>query len=267
MAKSKRKLISKEVQKKIEDINLKDLILWLNYKYPKFSEYQNEILGSKIEDETKDLRYNYIPKRVTADLDDIQISQLALDNYINRWNHEIGKIYERQIGHHYESLSFDVEYHGIVKSLEDLGIDLICKNEYRHIIIQAKCWSEKVKIREKYIFQLYGAKKYYAKAIGKKEAEVEALFIATNSFSEQAKKAARLLGIKLKKIPLNKKYPQIKCNISKRTGKRLYFLPFDNHYDTIKIEKEKGEFFAKTVLEAETKGFRRPKAISRDKVA
>ncbi len=154
-----------------------------------------------------------------------------------------------------------MQYHGIVKSLEDIGIDLICKNEHRHVIIQAKCWSDKVKIREKYIFQLYGAKKYYAKSIGKEENEVEAIFVATNTYSDKAKKVAEDLGVTLQTIKLKKDYPQIKCNISKRTKKRLYFLPFDLHYDTIKIEKRSGEFFAKTVLEAETQGFRRPKKI------
>lgn len=53
------------------------------------------------------------------------------------------------------------------------------------------------------------------------------------------------------------KYPGIKCNISVRTGERIYHLPFDQQYDTAKIGNVKGEFYAMTVAEAEKENFRR----------
>jgi hypothetical protein len=38
---------------------------------------------------------------------------------------------------------------------------------------------------------------------------------------------------------------------------KIYHLPFDQQYDRTKIIKSKGEFYAKTVIEAELRGFRR----------
>jgi hypothetical protein len=51
-----------------------------------------------------------------------------------------------------------------------------------------------------------------------------------------------------------KDFPRIKCNIN--NGNRIYHLPFDQQYDTTKIENI-GEFYAISVKDAEAKGFRR----------
>lgn len=40
-------------------------------------------------------------------------------------------------------------------------------------------------------------------------------------------------------------------------GGKIYHLPFDQQYDKVKIEKNKGEFYCSTVQEAEKAGFRR----------
>ncbi len=52
-------------------------------------------------------------------------------------------------------------------------------------------------------------------------------------------------------------YPMIKCNINRNTGERIYHLPFDQQYDKCIINPAEGEFYAKTVKEAEENGFRR----------
>ena len=52
-------------------------------------------------------------------------------------------------------------------------------------------------------------------------------------------------------------YPSIKCNISKKTGEKIYHLPFDQQYDKTLIEGEKNESYAETVNKAEVLGFRR----------
>ena len=52
-------------------------------------------------------------------------------------------------------------------------------------------------------------------------------------------------------------FPRIKCNINRTTKEKIYHLPFDQKYDDVIIEPSRGEFFAKTVAEAEEKGFRR----------
>ncbi len=53
-------------------------------------------------------------------------------------------------------------------------------------------------------------------------------------------------------------YPCIKCNIGRsESGEtKIYHLPFDQQYDATKI-KNRGEFYAMTVKEAEDAGFRR----------
>ena len=49
----------------------------------------------------------------------------------------------------------------------------------------------------------------------------------------------------------------IKCNINNKN--KIYHLPFDQQYDRVVIEKDKGELYVKTVKEAEDLGFRRAK--------
>ncbi|MBO7296469.1 MAG: hypothetical protein J6V39_04335, partial [Clostridia bacterium] len=50
-------------------------------------------------------------------------------------------------------------------------------------------------------------------------------------------------------------YPLIRCNIGK-DGSKIYYMPFDLQYDTVVISPERGEFYADTVAEAESRGFR-----------
>lgn len=67
---------------------------------------------------------------------------------------------------------------------------------------------------------------------------------------------ANRLGVPVKYIPLDLGYPMIKCNVNQ--GNKIYHLPFDQQYDRVKIQHD-GEFYVKTVGEAERKGFRRAK--------
>lgn len=71
--------------------------------------------------------------------------------------------------------------------------------------------------------------------------------------SDMAKNFAEILGIKIM-IQEFIDFPRIKCNIN--GNDKIYHLPFDQQYDTAQI-KNKGEFYAYTVAEAEEKGFRR----------
>ncbi|CAN5242761.1 hypothetical protein BH23BAC2_BH23BAC2_18110 [soil metagenome] len=81
--------------------------------------------------------------------------------------------------------------------------------------------------------------------------------IYTNELSDVAKSFANALGVRTLKIPMLKYYPCIKCNINQSTGEKIYHLPFDQQYDNTKINIQKGNLWASTVLEAEEKGFRR----------
>ncbi|MCD8288518.1 MAG: hypothetical protein LUC26_01195 [Prevotella sp.] len=81
------------------------------------------------------------------------------------------------------------------------------------------------------------------------------ILITTTALSETAQKFADYLKVKVYVIKMGD-YPRIKCNINKTTGEKIYHLPFDQQYYTTKIDSP-GEFFAFTVKEATSKGFRR----------
>jgi hypothetical protein len=72
-----------------------------------------------------------------------------------------------------------------------------------------------------------------------------------------AYKVAKALEIEVRKIELKKNYPIIKCNINPSTKEKIYHLPFDQQYDKTIIIKNSGEFYAKDIKEAVSKGFRR----------
>ena len=210
-----------------------------------------------------------------SQLSPIDRNTLALERYKKRKKskREIGKEYERYIGYRYESNGYKVEYKGILSGLEDLGRDLICKKDNETIIIQCKCWSKNKVIHEKHINQLFGtfakyqieqqtkenpnAKPYVVTNNTGENPKYRARFVTSTKLSTTAQSFADALGIaRFEEIPLTD-YPMIKCNVSRKTGEKIYHLPFDNSYDSVFIEKERGELYASTVAEAEEKGFRR----------
>lgn len=191
--------------------------------------------------------------------------QRALDNYIsrNKSKRAIGKEYERYIGYLYEQKGYNVKFHGIEKGFEDLGIDLICTKGDETLLIQCKNWGQSKKIHENSINQLFGtAIKYKIENRGHTLFDVPSwdkyypIFITTTQLSETAKEFAKVLGVQVEIIPFDNHYPRIKCNINRKTGDKIYHLPFDQQYDKIKII-DKGEFYAYTIEEAERLGFRK----------
>ncbi len=206
-------------------------------------------------------------------------NQLALDRYIERrkssW--EIGRDFERYVGFRYERLGYDVEYHGALRGLEDLGRDLIARKPNETLIIQCKYWSQWKDVHENAVFQLFGSTVDFAfenKLLEPDENAISALkrhgvrpvFVTSTKMSARAVAACEALSIEPKTdVRFDTRYPRIKCNVGK--NERLYHLPFDQQYDRVKIEPAKGEFYALTTAEAEAKGFRRafrwrPSAIS-----
>jgi hypothetical protein len=190
-------------------------------------------------------------------------NQLALNRYLNAnlGPAAIGRLYERYLGYLYECDGWQVEYHGIVKGLEDLGRDLICSKGNEIKIIQAKCWSSAKLIHEKHVFQLFGTTQLYLMNRVKYELfapSISARFVTTTSLSPVARQAAEWLKIEVEEQrPLSKAFPMIKCNINQTTREKIYHLPFDQQYDRTKIIPEFGELYAFTTEEAERKGFRR----------
>lgn len=205
----------------------------------------------------------FVPKAEFERLPSAQRNQLALDRYLSGALSPlaIGRLYERYIGYQYERDGWAVEYHGIVKGLEDLGRDLICTRGNEVHVVQVKCWSRHKTIREKHIFQLFGTTQLYL--IGRGHTElftpaVTARFITSTALSPVARQAAEWLKINVKEsCALDKSFPMIKCNINQATKEKIYHLPFDQQYDRTKIILALGERYAATTAEAEHMGFRR----------
>ena len=183
--------------------------------------------------------------------------QLALDRYRQKkkFKWELGRDYERYIGHLYEKRGYAVYYQGIVEGLDDLGRDLICTKDNSVEIIQCKFWSKEKQIHEKHIFQLYGT--VIAHKIDNPKTSVSACFTTSTTLSERAKQFADELSIRVYENCALEPYPIIKCNVSRRDGTKIYHLPFDQQYDRTLIENERNECYVETVAKAEQLGFRR----------
>lgn len=205
---------------------------------------------------------DFLSKEEYSKLSTTERNQLALDRYINSHNKtkwQIGRDYELYIGYLYSKKGYSVDYFGERMGLEDLGRDLICKKGNQTLIIQCKYWSKAKQIHEKHITQLYGTLVSYCIENNLKQDHVKALLVTNTCCSDMAKKMAEYLNIAVAENVSLKEYPRIKCNVGHDefgNTQRIYHLPFDQQYDTTKIN-EKGEFFALTVKEAEDAGFRR----------
>jgi len=230
----------------------------LKEEVPDITEEDRKNLAEYSQDEQADEVTKFVTKDEYRKFTSQERNQLALDRYWKRpkskWH--IGKIYERYVGYLFEEKGYNVEYHGIFKGLEDLGRDILADNGKELVIIQCKNWSKFKTIYEKHIFQFFGTLFQYKDE--NKGKNVRGIFYTTTSLSDLARRFAKELKIELiENDKINTGYPCIKCNISRTEKTKIYHLPFDQQYDNIKIEKEKGEFYCSSVKEAEDKGFRR----------
>ncbi len=196
-------------------------------------------------------------KQFRNSLEQVVRYEKELQRYIKckKNTYEIGLMYERYIGYLLEKDSYSVEYHGATKGMRDLGIDLIAKDKKETLIIQTKYWGKTKVITEQPIEHLAKITDTY-KEMYPQENKVKAVFFATINLSQEAEDMAVLLEVKFIKMKFDNSYPMIKCNISSK-GEKIFHLPTDDYYDKIKIDHDKGEFYAKTVAEAVGKGFRR----------
>ncbi len=199
-----------------------------------------------------------LPKEEYERLSRSERNELALQRWLARpkskW--EIGRSYERYVGYMHEKEGYAVTYHGIVKGVEDLGRDLIARRGKKTLVIQCKYWSQRKRIHEKHVNQLFGTATVYE--IEHPREQVTGVFYATNGLSPMARLFADRLGIVVKEnFPHSEDYPVIKCNVSMATGEWIYHLPFDQQYDSTVIDPRRGERYVKTVAEAECLGFRR----------
>lgn len=219
----------------------------------------NEIVNNKdVQDEYEILR-KYLSPEEYQKMSTSEKYQLALDRYKNsnkKTNWQIGIDFERYIGYLYEIKGYSVIYNGAIEKLEDMGRDLIATKGENIVVIQCKNWSKQKTIHEKHVFQLYGT--MISLKIDNPSKNIKGEFITTAKLSEKAKLIAEKLNIKIvEDVKYDKNYPCIKCNISRKDKTKIYHLPFDQQYDKVDIEIQRGEKYVGTVLEAEQLGFRR----------
>lgn len=205
---------------------------------------------------------DYLTKEEYQSLSNCERNQLALDRYKNshkRTKWQIGRDYEMFVGYTYAKKGYNIDYFGSYKGLEDLGRDIIAQKGNQVLIIQCKYWSAKKLIHENHINQLFGTITCYSIERNLSKENVRGILITNIQLSPMAKKMASFLGIEYIENYEMSDYPCIKCNIGHDEygyQTKIYHLPFDQQYDSTKI-KQKGEFFAMTVAEAEKAGFRR----------
>lgn len=184
-------------------------------------------------------------------------NQIALNRYWqkkkSKW--EIGRDFERYIGYQYENKGWQVRYQGIVEGYDDLGRDLIATKGNAIQVVQCKYWSQYKTIHEKHIFQLYGT--VFAYQLDNPQKHVSGVFVTSTKLSDTAILYALKLNISMKEGITLKSYPCIKCNVSSRSGEKIYHLPFDQQYDRTIINGERNEYYVSTIREAEDLGFRR----------
>lgn len=194
-------------------------------------------------------------------------NQLALDRYKNRTksNWEIGIEYELYVGYllregkHPFNGKYHVLQYGELNGLSDLGRDIIAERAELDgrrtiLIIQCKRWSEKKVVHENAICQLYGTMvEYKIRHRNYINCKFTPVFISTTDLSDMAKEFANYLGVVVYIISMGE-YPMIKCNIN--GGEKIYHLPFDQQYHRTEIKND-GEFYASTIKEATSRGFRR----------
>ncbi len=203
--------------------------------------------------------YDHFKKWLTKDeydnLSPSERKQKALEKYINnpKSNWESAVEYERYIEHLYIQGKFIVSFFYSQIDLEAIRRNLITQKDYAINIVHCKFWSNNKPIHEKYIFHLFNeAMLYETQHPGK---SVQPVIFTTTTLSESADRVARHLGVivcEKFKIP---PYPPIKCYFA-QDNRKLYQIPFDPLYDTVAISPERGEFYANTVEEAESRGFR-----------
>lgn len=251
----------------VEAKTARSIIEYYERSFPDLAEIrQNELEGGE-EDQKVDNTYTERERqdpatRLLARVEYLKLTpsernQLALDRYWKRRhsNKHVGRMYERYIGYIYECQGYAVSYYGIDKELDDLGRDLVCVKGKKAVIVQCKNWSRHKTVRENRVFQHFGTVFEYKQQ--HPDMNVTAAFYTTTAISDVAKEFAKTLGMEIfDNYKFDKSYPCIKCNIG-RDGSKIYHLPFDQQYDKVNIEPARGEFFAKTVKEAEDAGFRR----------
>ena len=211
-------------------------------------------------EEETDRVVNYLSADEYNNLSRIERNQLALDRYVRKEKDvlTIGLEYEMYVDYWLrEKKGFNTIPHGIIYGVKDLGRDIIAwrkseKELFNEVfVIQCKLRSQDTVIHENVICQIYGSAIEYE--LENPDKRVIPTICTNVSLSETAKRFADKLKVFVLRVPMGN-FPRIKCNIN--NGEKIYHLPFDQQYWRTQI-KNKDEFYAWTVQEAENNNFRR----------
>jgi len=232
--------------------------------YPELDAYKNDdaYLQYMQEEEERCNIKHWLKNDEYDKLSEIEREQLAVDRYIDNYNGkwtdwEKGRNYEIYCAYILYNEGFDIIQEGLNKRLEDKGRDIIAvhKDTGKTLIVQCKNWVGYV--RENIVFQLFGSYAQWLVDNNRKLEEngVEAWLYVTGPLSDEALRCAQELNIHVRYLPMDK-FPAIKCNVNHNTGQKIYHLPFDRHYELVKINA-KGKGYKFSIAEAIKEGFRR----------
>lgn len=263
-----------EHSKEYEKMNVEALTSLFKYQYkfeyllsiyPELKVYRNDdaYLQYMQEEEERCNIKNWLVDNEYEKLSETEREQLAVDRYIDNFNYkwtnwEKGRNYEIYVAYMLYNAGYDIIQEGLNKKLEDKGRDIIAthRKNGRILIVQCKNWSEHSMIRENVIFQLYGSYMQWLVDNSKTLSDdVVPCLYYTCQLSPVAKECAKMLKVECVYMPIGR-FPAIKCNINKNTKEAIYHLPFDRHYDLVKINA-KGKGYMFEISKAIEAGFRR----------
>lgn len=232
--------------------------------YPELRKFKNDdayIKYKEEEDERCNIKH-WLSEREYNRLSMVEREQLAVNRYMRQEGYqwadwEKGRNYEIYCAYILYNEGYDIIQEGLNKKLEDKGRDIIAihRDTGKVLIVQCKNW--KSEVRENVVFQLFGSYAQWLvdndRRLG--DASVEPWFYVTGKVSEVAADCAEKLRIGIRHLPMGD-FPAIKCNVNKNTKELIYHLPFDRHYDLVKINA-KGKGYKFSIAEAIMEGFRR----------
>jgi hypothetical protein len=259
---------------------LKGRVKYLEYQlvsykeyFPFLEDYENPILDEAVQLhlghddpfllEHKDPVLKYLSNDEYERLTVAERDQLALDRYLRNGltPASIGSLYDRYIGYLYEREGWEVRYQPIAVGVKGLSKDLICSKDDLIHYVHVRCWAPDKLIHERHILNLYGTVQMLSVRLCEDQLfapKIVPRLITNAHLSQNAREAALHLGVEVKEnFKLNSNFPMIKCRVDAETRERIYHLPFDEQYDDVQIEPQRGECYARTVFEAEQLGFRR----------
>lgn len=232
--------------------------------YPELRKFKDDdaYIQYKEEEDKRCNIKNWLTDEDYNHLSEVGREQLAVNRYIKQeryqWSDwEKGRNYEIYCAYILFNEGYDIIQEGLNKKLEDKGRDIIAihRKTGKVLIVQCKNWRSDV--RENIVFQLFGS---YAQWLvdnnrSLDDVNVEPWLYVTGNVSPVAKDCAEKLKIGIRHLAMGY-FPPIKCNVNHNTGQKIYHLPFDRHYDLVKINA-KGKGYKFSIAEAIKEGFRR----------